>query len=317
LLGARHALLSALMLTMKNILLLALALVTAWFIFTWTRLAQKAKAAGEKDPANHDDPYHSIVGFVACFFDTLGIGNFATTTSAFKFKGTVPDEKIPGTLNVGYALPTIAQAFIYISIIEVDIWTLVLLIVAAVAGSWLGAGIVAKWSRRKVQIGMGLALLAAATLFALKALHLGPEGGAAQELRGGLMVAGIVGNFALGALMTLGIGLYGPCLILISLLGMNPTAAFPIMMGSCAFLMPVGGIRFIREGGYSLRTAVVMAISGIPAVLIAAKIVRSLPLQYVYWLVIVVVVYAAVMMLKSAAGERTQQQPQDALNRSV
>jgi uncharacterized membrane protein YfcA len=294
------------MLTMKNILLLTLLIVTAWFIFAWVRLAKRAKAAGEVDPAKPETIYHSVVGFVACFFDTLGIGNFATTTSAFKFRGTVPDEKIPGTLNVGYALPTIAQAFIYMSIIEVDVLTLVLLIVAAVAGSWLGAGVVAKWSRRKVQIGMGLALLAAAALFTLKALNVGPGGGMALELRGGLMAAGFIGNFALGALMTLGIGLYGPCLILISLLGMNPKAAFPIMMGSCAFLMPVGGVRFIREGGYSLKTAVVMTLSGIPAVLIAAYIVRSLPLQYVYWLVIIVVIYAAAMMLKSAAQERAQ-----------
>jgi uncharacterized membrane protein YfcA len=289
--------------TMKNILLLVLVAVTAWFIAAWTGMARRAKEKGEADPAKPETAYHSVVGFVMCFLDTLGIGNFATTTSAFKFRGTVPDEKIPGTLNVGYALPTIAQAFIYISIIEVDIWTLVLLIAASVAGAWLGAGVVAKWSRRKVQIGMGLALLAAAALFTLKALHVGPGGGTALELRGALMAAGLIGNFTLGALMTLGIGLYGPCLILISLLGMDPKAAFPIMMGSCAFLMPVGGVRFIREGGYSLRTALTMTLSGIPAVLIAAFIVRSLPLQYVYWLVIVVVVYAAAMMLRSAATE--------------
>jgi len=238
-----------------------------------------------------------------CFFDTLGIGNFATTTSALKFRSTVPDEKIPGTLNVGYALPTIAQAFIYISIVEVDVWTLVVLIVASVAGAWLGAGVVARWSRHNVQIGMGFALLAAAALMLLAQFKLVPGGGEALELRGVLLAAGLAGNFALGALMTLGIGLYAPCLILVSLLGMNPKAAFPIMMGSCAFLMPIGGIRFIKAGSYSLSAAVIMTLSGIPAVLIAAYIVRSLPLTYVRWLVVVVVVWAAAMMLRSAAQE--------------
>jgi uncharacterized membrane protein YfcA len=290
--------------TMKNILLLALVAVTVWFIIAWTRLAQRAKARGEADAGKPETLYHTVVGFVMCFLDTLGIGNFATTTSAFKFRGTVPDEKIPGTLNVGYAIPTVAEALIYISIIEVNVWTLVLMIVAAVAGGWLGAGVVAHWSRRKVQIGMGVALLAAATLMVLSQLKLVPGGGTTLELSGVLLVAGLVGNFALGALMTLGIGLYGPCLILVSLLGMSPTAAFPIMMGSCAFLMPVGGVRFIREGSYSLRAAVVMTLGGIPGVLIAAYIVRSLPLTYVRWLVVVVVVYAAAMMLRSAAQER-------------
>jgi len=185
----------------------------------------------------------------------------------------------------------------------VDVWTLVVLIVASVAGAWLGAGVVARWSRHNVQIGMGFALLAAAALMLLAQFKLVPGGGEALELRGVLLAAGLAGNFALGALMTLGIGLYAPCLILVSLLGMNPKAAFPIMMGSCAFLMPIGGIRFIKAGSYSLSAAVIMTLSGIPAVLIAAYIVRSLPLTYVRWLVVVVVVWAAAMMLRSAAQE--------------
>lgn len=292
--------------TMKNILLLALVVVTIWFIVVWRLLVKEAKAEGKQDTAKRAPVFHSIVGFVMCFLDTLGIGNFATTTSAFKFRGTVPDERIPGTLNVGYAIPTIAEALIYISIVEVDIWTLVLLIVASVAGAWLGAGVVARWPRRNVQIGMGLALLAAAVLMLMGQFKLVPAGGSALELRGALLAAGLVGNFALGALMTLGIGLYAPCLILVSLLGMNPKAAFPIMMGSCAFLMPIGGVRFIREGSYSLSATVVMTLAGIPGVLIAAYIVRSLPLTYVRWLVVVVVVYAATMMLRSAIQESRQ-----------
>ena len=50
-------------------------------------------------------------------------------------------------------------------------------------------------------------------------------------------------------------------MILVSLLGMNPTAAFPIMMGSCAFLMPVGSLRFIRERAYSLPSALGLALA--------------------------------------------------------
>jgi uncharacterized membrane protein YfcA len=156
---------------------------------------------------------------------------------------------------------------------------------------------------------MGGALLAAATLMLLTQLRLVPGGGDTLSLAGPRLAAGLIGNFALGALMTLGIGLYGPCLILVSLLGMDPRAAFPIMMGSCAFLMPIGGVRFIREGSYSLRTAVVMTIAGIPAVLIAAYIVKQMPLAYIRWLVVVVVVYTAVMMLRSAIAERRPAAP--------
>lgn len=284
--------------SLKNALLFALVAVGVWFIVAWIRFAKTERASSSGDRPH--TLYHSITGFVACFFDTLGIGNFATTTSAFKFRGSVADEKIPGTLNVGYALPTVVQALIYISIVDVDIWTLLLLIAASVVGVWLGAGVVSRWPRRNIQVGMGFALLAAATLMVLSQFHLVPAGGDTLELRGVLLIVGIVGNFALGALMSLGIGLYGPCLIMISLLGMNPRAAFPIMMGSCAFLMPIGGMRFIRKGAYDRAASVIMTLSGIPAVLIAAYIVRSLPLTYIRWLVVVVVVYAAAMMLRSA-----------------
>jgi uncharacterized membrane protein YfcA len=245
-----------------------------------------------------------------CFFDTLGIGNFATTTSMFKLRRSVRDEWIPGTLNVAYTLPTVAQAFIYISIVKVDFLTLVTMIAASVLGAWLGAGVVARWPRMKIQVGMGFALLAAAALMLMTQLALVPVGGSALELRGPVLVAGLLGNFALGALMTLGIGLYAPCLILVSLLGMDPRAAFPIMMGSCAFLMPIAGMRFIKRGSYSLHASLVLALAGIPAVLIAAYIVKQLSLTYVRWLVVVVVVYTAVTMLRSALAERGSSAPE-------
>jgi uncharacterized membrane protein YfcA len=151
---------------------------------------------------------------------------------------------------------------------------------------------------------MGIALLVAAALMFMTQMNLFPGGGDAIGVRGTKLVIGIAANFVLGALMTLGIGLYAPCMILISLLGMNPKAAFPIMMGSCAFLMPTGSLRFIREKSYDARAALGLAIGGVPAVLIAAYIVRELPLYAVRWLVIVVVVYAAVSMLMSARAER-------------
>jgi uncharacterized membrane protein YfcA len=182
--------------------------------------------------------------------------------------------------------------------------TLFAMIGASVLGAWLGAGIVAKWPKRYVQIGMGCALLAAATLFFMTAMSLFPGGGDALGVRGGKLVVAVAGNLVLGALMSLGIGLYAPCMILISLLGMSPTAAFPIMMGSCAFLMPIGSLKFVKEKAYDLRAALGLAIGGIPGVLIAAYIVKSMPLTYVRWLVIVVVLYTSVTMLYSAFSQR-------------
>jgi uncharacterized membrane protein YfcA len=248
------------------------------------------------------------IGFITNFFDTLGIGSFATTTSLYKFLRFVPDQRIPGTLNVGHTLPTILEAAIFIVIVAVEPPTLVLLILASVVGAWLGAGFVARLPRRGVQIGMGTALAVAAVLFIMMNLKGNQFGltGTALGLSGVRLWIGVAVSLCLGALMTIGIGLYAPCMIMVSLLGMNPIAAFPIMMGSCAFLMPVASLRFIRFNAFSMLPALGLTLGGIPGVWIAAHMVYHLPIAAVRWLVVIVVIYAAVVMLRSAAMERSE-----------
>ena len=287
----------------------ALGVLTAIFVAGWWAAVRSVRrhpptAGSPATDARFPGATDIGIGAITNFFDTLGIGSFATTTALFRMLRLVPDRVIPGTLNVGHTLPTVVQAFIYTTMVQVDVLTLFAFIAAAVLGAWLGAGVVASWPKRRVQIGMGAALLGAAMLMLMTQLQLFPGGGDALGVRGAKLIVGVAVNFVLGALMSLGIGLYAPCMILVSLLGMNPTAAFPIMMGSCAFLMPVGSLRFIRERSYSLRAALGLAIGGIPGVLLAAFIVTSLPIYYVRWLVIVVVVYTAVTMLM--AGLRPQ-----------
>jgi len=248
----------------------------------------------------------TAIGFVTAFLDTLGIGSFATTTAVYKLRNMVPVKLIPGTLNVGHALSTIAQAFIYTKLVPVDEKTLILMIVAASIGSWVGVGVVVHWPRRKIQIGMGVALLGAAVLMLMAIYNRMPGGGDALGLSGTKLWIGLGGNFVLGVLMMLGIGLYAPCMILVSLLGMAPTAAFPIMMGSCAFLMPIASMRFVRTRTYHKQAAWGLAIGAVPAVLIAAYVVTSLSLTAVRWLVIVVVVYTSLNMLLTASAEASK-----------
>lgn len=273
------------MLSAKSALVGALGAVTAAYTVAWIR------------PRRLD----TAVGFVTNFLDTLGIGSFATTTSFYRLRRHIPDEQIPGTLNVGHALPTVAQALIYVTLVEVETSTLLAMIAAAVAGSWLGAGVVSRLPRRRVQTGMGLALMGAALLMGLSAAHALPGGGAAVALQGPRLAIGVAVNFALGALMMLGIGLYAPCMVLVSLLGMNPTAAFPIMMGSCAFLMPAASLRFFRTERYDRPAAIGLALGGVPAVLIAAYAVKALPLDAVRWLVVLVAAYAAITLVRAGA----------------
>ncbi len=283
--------------TIKTLLLLALAAVALFYLAVWVRAIVRERA--EHQPVT-PSPTQIAIGAIANFFDTFGIGSFATTTAMWRNLKMIRDERLPGTLNVGHTLPTIAQAFIFIQTVEVDIRTLLTLIVAAVLGMTIGAKYVATWPRRRVQYGMSIALFVAALLMLLTILDKSFSGGLALELTGAKLVLGFIGNFMLGALMSLGIGLYGPCMIMIALLGMNPKAAFPIMMGSCAFLMPMGSTQYIQQKGYDLRAALGLALGGIPAVLVAVYLVKSMNVTYVRWIVVAVVLYTAVSLLRSA-----------------
>lgn len=282
-------------------LLTCFASLASIFALLWAMRLYQMRQRGES--WNWPKPVEIVIGVITDFLDTLGIGSFAPSTAFFRLGKLVPDELIPGTLNVGHTLGTITQALIFIQIVEVAPTTLLPMILTAGAGAWLGTSIVGSLPRLQIRIGMGAALLLAALIMLCSLLGLLPAGLDALELTGWKWWVGVVGNFILGMLMPLGIGLYAPCMILVSLLGMSPLAAFPIMMGSCAFLMPISSVGFIRNQRYLPSAALGLAIGGVPAVLLAAYIVKSLPLDYVRWIVVAVVLLVAFTLLNSARQE--------------
>jgi uncharacterized membrane protein YfcA len=285
-------------------LLAALGILAIVFTTRWKRAA----ASGDAESANAGTQPPSLVqvliGFVTDFLDTLGIGSFATTTTAYKMLHAVPDERMVGTVLIGHALPVVTQAFIFLVVVQVDPTALVSLIAVSVLGSWLGAGVATKLPRGPIQIGIGIGLLAAATFMLMSQLGVFPGGGTALALTPGKLAIALVVNFILGVTLMLGIGNYAPSLILFSVLGMDPRAAFPIMMSSGAMMCMVGGLRFMKAGRFDTRAALGLTLGGIPGVLVAGLLVRSLPLSVLRWMVVCVVVYAAIMMLRSALSRR-------------
>jgi uncharacterized membrane protein YfcA len=246
-----------------------------------------------------------VLSAVTSFFDALGIGCFAPTTAYFKFRRIVPDELIPATMISGYALAAATEGFVFITAVQVDPLLLGLSIAASVAGAVLGVSIGARLPVTPIRLAMGLGLLIAATTLALSNLGLMPHGGVATILPPLPFALVVVASFLLGILMNLGIGNFAPTLILISLLGMDPRAAFPIMMGSAALLMVTSGARIIAARPLNLGLVLGMALGGVPAVLVAAFIVRSLPLEQLRWGVVAVVTYAGAAMLHAAAIGRS------------
>jgi uncharacterized membrane protein YfcA len=285
-----------------TILLVVLGVFTAGYLFI---VIQGLMRDAREGAVLIGSPLMWVISFIANFFDTLGVGSYATTTSMVRAAKLIPDEKIPGSLNVGYVLSTVLQAFLFIGVVPVGVKTLISMIASAVLGAHFGAGVVSSWPRRKIQIGMGACLLLAAVIMLIRLKFFTyPADALAIELTGVKWMIGLVAIFVLGALMTLGIGLYAPCLILISFLGMNEKAAFPIMMGACAFLMPVAVAKFVKARAYYPPAIVPMIIAGIPAVYLAFKKFSDLDMYWVKVIVICVVTFAGISMLWTAYRER-------------
>jgi uncharacterized membrane protein YfcA len=291
------------MTTVREALLVVIGVAALAFAAVWARDLSRSRSADAGD-GGPPTLVQIAIGFVTNFFDTLGIGSFATTTTAFKALRLVPDENIPGTMIIGHSLPVIAQAFIFIAVVSVDPTVMLTLIGATVVGGWVGASVVTTLPRRPIQIGMGIGLLLAAAFMAGSQLGLLPGGGTALGLSSGKLAVAAAAFALFGAVVMIGIGHYAPSLILLSILGMDPRAAFPVMMGAGALVALAGGFKFMRKGKYTRRAALGLTVGGIPAVLIAGLLVKSLPLAVLRWIVVGVVLYAASMMLRSALGER-------------
>ena len=281
----------------RTTLLVILTALSLVFIAGWVH------ASRSLDRKQLPKPIQAAIGFITDFLDTLGVGSFATTTAAYKLFDVVPDEKLVGTMIIGHSIPVVVQAFIFLVVVRVDPIVLASLILVSVIGSWIGAGVATRLPRRAIQIAIGTGLLAAAFFMLMGQLGAYPVGGTALTLTPVKLVIALVVNFLLGAMLMLGIGSYAPSLILFSVLGMDPRAAFPIMMGSGAMMAMAGGLRFMKAGRFDSRAALGLTLGGIPGVLVAGLLVKSLPLNALRWMVIAVVTCAAAMMVKSAMNK--------------
>ncbi|HAF95501.1 MAG: permease [Elusimicrobia bacterium GWC2_51_8] len=278
--------------------ILGLATVSFGWVY-FTDLFRNRRSFSDKS-----GPGLTAIGFITNFLDTLGIGSFAQQTALFKFFRLVDDRLIPGTMNAGNTTNTVAQAFIFMSSIKVDPLTLVSMSVAAPLGAVLGAGVVAKMPRRRIQLGMGIGLLVVALTILAGLTGIMPPGGEALGLKGGKLVFITLMSFIFGALQTIGIGFYAPCMALVYSLGMHPRTAFPIMMTATAMLMAAGSTRFVKENAYDRKAALAQTVGGLAGVFLAAFVVKSLPLTVMKWVVCGVVLYTSICMFISSATKK-------------
>jgi uncharacterized membrane protein YfcA len=282
-------------------LLVPLGLAILLFGFVLLRAAVASRATPSLEAM--------VLGAIVSFFDTLGIGSFAPTTAWLKFRRLVPDRLIPPTMLVGLTPPSMAESLIFLLLLGVRVDPVLLFgcAVAVLLGGLLGAPLVARSRVWLIQLIVGVALVLAAVVYAMTNLHLFPGGGTAAGLPVGLTILAIAANFGFGILLNFGVGNYAPTLVMLSLMGMDPRLIFPIMAAGAALMGAGACVRHIQMGHIDLKIVTGLAVGGVPAVLIAAFIVKTMPLELLRWLVIVVVLYAATVMLRASwIGRRHQ-----------
>ncbi|HEA3202536.1 TPA: sulfite exporter TauE/SafE family protein [Aeromonas veronii] len=272
------------------------------FIFMLVQACWRKKQSGSFETT----PFWpvALIGGVANFLDTLGVGSFAVKTACYKQFKLIDDRVLPGTLNGQCVLPTVTQSLIFVGVVAVEPLTLISMMMAAAAGAAWGARHVASFDRQTIRLVMAISLLVVAGLIFAGLLGLFPVGGDAMGLSGYKLAIALLGNFIFGVLMNVGIGLFAPCMTLVYLLGMNPLAAFPIMMGSTAVLSVFSAGTFIRKGAFDAKAVLAVAIFGPLGVVLAAMLVKSMDMEMLKWLVAFIVIYTSWTMYASWRAAR-------------
>lgn len=245
-----------------------------------------------------------FMGMLVDFFDTWGIGCYAPNMALFKFTKTCRDDLVPGTLNLAHTVPVAIEGILFMTFVKIDPITLALMLIASAVGAVVGSKIVCKWNMKIVRIALGLSLIAVAIVTICRTASIGPfgESGTALALTGVKLVIACVVQFFLGALMMIGFGLYSPCIALCSVLGLNIGAAFPIMMGSCGFLMNAAVPNFIKEDKYDRTCNLFIMFGGTIGVILAYLLLKyAFSLTTLSYIVCGVMIFTAVRYFLDAA----------------
>ena len=234
------------------------------------------------------------------FLSTLGISDFALSTLFYRKMKLVHDKMLPGTLNVQCVIPVAVMALVYISVIKVDVLTLVVCIIAQIIGAYYGPRFVIKFSANTIKKLMGIGLILASLFILAGKFNLMPHGGTAMALSYYKLVVAALCLFIFGALNNVGIGSYSPTMVTIYALGLNPVAAFPIMMSASACSVSMGSMQFIKYGHYQRKLSLFAAIFGVLGVLLGVYFVNKLDVSMLQWIMAGVLFYSGNRMLLEA-----------------
>lgn len=230
-------------------------------------------------------------GVIAFIADTIGIGSFAVGIALAKFFNTFDDEELPPMVNGAQIIPGAMESLFFMQIIQVDIKTLVTLVLGTCLGGLLGGYLIPRLSKQAIRLLMLCCFSIIIFLIVGNQLHLLPIGGDLTALHSWRLCFGFLGMVLCGALTSAGIGLFAMVQGVLFLLNVSPAVAFPIMTTAGAMQQPLTTLMFLKQGKIPLQKTFLVSFGGCLGVLMIVPIFPYLNAAYLHNLLIGILLF--------------------------
>ena len=197
----------------------------------------------------------------------------------------------------------------FMKFIQVDLITLLTLVIGACIGGILGGKIVTRLNQQSIRVSMMVCFTAIITLLACDQLGLLPRAGDVTALHSWQLALGFVAMVLCGSLTSIGIGMFAMVQGVLFLMNISPVVAFPIMATAGAMQQPMITYIFLKEGKIPLKKAFFLSFFGCIGVLLGLPIVSHLNAKSLHLLLLSVMIYnvytIARTYLQAKAGTKT------------
>ena len=239
-------------------------------------------------------------GILAFIADTLGVGSFAVNIALAKLFGTFEDEELPAMCNIVQLIPGVIESLFFIKSVEVDLNTMLVLVLGTCIGGLLGGQLVSRMSKQTVRLAMIVCFSLIILLILANQYHILPIGGDATALYSWKLAIGFVALIVCGALTSLGIGLFAMVQAVLFLLSLSPLVAFPIMMVAGAMQQPLTVFMFLRQSkGLPLKRMLMVSIGGCLGVLLTLPVFHYFSTRWLHTLLILILSFNLLSMSRA------------------
>lgn len=232
-----------------------------------------------------------ISGIIAFAADALGLGSFAVNIALAELLGTFHDEELPALNNGAQVIPGVIESLFFMQLIDVDLVTLVTLVLGTCVGGLIGGSVVSRLSKQAIRLAMICCFTLIIGLLLCRQFDIFPIGGTLTALHSWKLAMGFGGMVLCGMLTSVGIGLFVMVQAVLFLLGVSPMVAFPIMTTAGAMQQPLTTLTFLQQDKIPLKKTLILSLAGCLGVIFVVLIFKNLTITWLHSLLLVIVTY--------------------------